>query len=177
MRPCDGTSGLVRGSRRKAVFAFNGPFSEEACLIYAFGHLLLPCNFESVGKNRKPPSTTRFLATKPQVAEAQTRGLVGGSRFFPALLETLYGSMRQIPETLSTLPFSSKETAGRSVAAFRCGRQVQNLPHTSELTQIGGVNVPARDRAGKCHFQNYISYLAATQSAHSARCQSSRRRT
>lgn len=25
MRPCDGTSGLVRGNRRKAVFAFKGP--------------------------------------------------------------------------------------------------------------------------------------------------------
>lgn len=24
MRPCDGTSGLVRGNRRKAVFAFKG---------------------------------------------------------------------------------------------------------------------------------------------------------
>lgn len=31
------------------------------------------------GKNRKPPSTTRFLATKPQVAEAQNRDLVGRS--------------------------------------------------------------------------------------------------
>ena len=126
-----------------------------------------------IGNRRAQP----FFATKPQVAEAQNRGLVGRPRFFPTLLETLYGSMRQIPETLSTLPFSSKETAGRSVAAFRCGRQVQNLPHTSELTQIGGVNVPARDRAGKCHFQKYISYLAVTQSAQSARCQSSRRRT
>lgn len=42
----------------------------------------------SAGKNRKPPSTTRFLATKPQVAEAQNRGLVGQSRFYPALLES-----------------------------------------------------------------------------------------
>ena len=27
MRPCDGTSGLVRGNRRKAVFAFKGLFA------------------------------------------------------------------------------------------------------------------------------------------------------
>lgn len=27
MRPCDGTSGLVRGNRRKAVFAFKSCFS------------------------------------------------------------------------------------------------------------------------------------------------------
>lgn len=28
MRPCDGTSGLVRGNRRKAVFAFKGAVSQ-----------------------------------------------------------------------------------------------------------------------------------------------------
>ena len=29
MRPCDGTSGLVRGNRRKAVFAFKGYYRED----------------------------------------------------------------------------------------------------------------------------------------------------
>ena len=29
MRPCDGTSGLVRGNRRKAVFAFKGAVSQR----------------------------------------------------------------------------------------------------------------------------------------------------
>lgn len=29
MRPCDGTSGLVRGNRRKAVFAFNRLFFQR----------------------------------------------------------------------------------------------------------------------------------------------------
>lgn len=69
-------------------------------------------------------------------AGAQNRGLVGGSRIFPALPESPNGSMRQIPEPPSTQPFSNKETAGRSVAAFRCGRQFDNLPHTSGLSSI-----------------------------------------
>lgn len=42
----------------------------------------------SAGKNRNSSSATRFSATKPQVAEAQNRGLVGQSRFYPALLES-----------------------------------------------------------------------------------------
>lgn len=89
------------------------------------------CNSGSAGKNRKPLSTTRFLATKPQVAEVQNRGLVGRSRFYPALPESQHGSMRQILGLSSTPAFSRKETAGRSVAAFRCARHVSNLPHTS----------------------------------------------
>ena len=32
MRPCDGTSGLVRGNRRKAVFAFKGYYREDYLL-------------------------------------------------------------------------------------------------------------------------------------------------
>lgn len=39
--------------------------------------------FGSAGKNLKPPSTTCFLATKPQVAEARNWGLVGRSRVSP----------------------------------------------------------------------------------------------
>ena len=78
----------------------------------------------SAGKNRKPLSTTRFSATKPQVAEAQSWGLVGRSRFYPALPESLRGSMRQISELPSTPPFSRRETAGKGVAASRCARHV-----------------------------------------------------
>lgn len=85
----------------------------------------------SAGKNRKSPSITRYLATKPQVAETQNRGLVGRSRFYPALLESPHGSTRQIPEPPSTPPFSHREAAGRGVVVSRCARQVLNLPHTS----------------------------------------------
>ena len=91
---------------------------------FRFGTLGVAVFSGSAGKNRKPPSTTRFLATKPQVAEAQNRGLVGRSRFFPALTEPLVGSMRQIPEPTSTPPFSCKETAGIGVAVSRCARHV-----------------------------------------------------
>ena len=34
-RPCDGTSGLVRGDRRKAFFAFKGLFSRGICRVSA----------------------------------------------------------------------------------------------------------------------------------------------
>ena len=49
-----------------------------------------------------------------------------GRRFsdFPALPESTDGSMRQILKPSSTPPFLRKETAGRSVVAFRCGRHV-----------------------------------------------------
>lgn len=59
----------------------------------------------SAGKNRKPLSTTWFSATKPQVTKAQNRGLVGKSRFYPALPKSQNGSMRQIPEPPATPPF------------------------------------------------------------------------
>ena len=78
----------------------------------------------SAGKNRILPSTTRFLPTKPQVAEVYNPGLVGRSRLFPALPESQNVSMRQIPKPQSTTPFSHKETAGRGVAASRCARHV-----------------------------------------------------
>ena len=91
----------------------------------------------SAGKNRKSPSITRFLATKPQVASIQNRGLVGRSRFYSALPESPHGSMRQIPEPTSTRPFLRRETAGRGVAASRCARQVLNLPHTSGFCPCG----------------------------------------
>lgn len=68
MRSCDGTSGLVRRNRRKAVSAFKGCFSKEICRVFRFRVLGVAAFSGSAGKNRKPPSTTRFSATKPQVA-------------------------------------------------------------------------------------------------------------
>lgn len=69
MRPSDGTSGLVRGNRRKAVFAFTRLFSEGYLSRFRFGQWFFIAVFGSAGKNRKPPSATRFTPTKPQVAE------------------------------------------------------------------------------------------------------------
>lgn len=42
------------------------------------------CHFGSAVKNRKHPSTHRFLPTKLQVADAQNKGLFDRSRFFTA---------------------------------------------------------------------------------------------
>lgn len=137
MRPCDGTSGLVRGNRRKAVFAFKWLFPGGIHSGFHSRALSDAVFFGSAGKNRKPPSTTGFLPTKPQVAEVQNRGLVGRSRFYPTLPESLHGSMRQILGLSSTPAFSRKETAGRGVAAFKCARHVLNLPHTSDFCPCG----------------------------------------
>lgn len=65
MRPCDGTSGLVRKNRRKAVFAFKGLLSKGYYRVFALGQWAIFAVSGSAWKNRKPPSTTRFLATKP----------------------------------------------------------------------------------------------------------------
>lgn len=71
MRPCDGTSGLVRGNRRKAVFAFKGLFSEGHLSRFRFGTVgFFYRYFRKRGENRKPPSTNGFSATKPHVSEA-----------------------------------------------------------------------------------------------------------
>lgn len=138
MRPCDGTSGLVRGNRQKAVFALKGLFSKDICHVFALGQRFFIAYSGSAGKNRKSPSTIGFSATKPQVAETQNRGLVGRSRFFPALPEPPVGSMRQIPEPMSTPPFSRRETAGRGVAASRCALHILNLQHTSGFDSVAG---------------------------------------
>lgn len=50
MRPCDGMSGLVRGNRRKAVFAFKGLFTEGHLSAFASGQWAFIANFGSAGK-------------------------------------------------------------------------------------------------------------------------------
>ncbi len=125
------------GTAERRFLRLIGCFSGGIRSGFRFGTLGVAVFSGSAGKNRKSPSATRFSATKPQVAEAQNRGLVGRSRFYPALPESPVGSMRQIPEPTSTPPFLRRETAGRGVAASRCARQVLNLPHTSGFC-LGG---------------------------------------
>ena len=124
VRPCDGTSGLVRGNRRKAVFAFKSLFSQRNLSRFPLQGARCCCVLRKCGKNRKPLSITRFSETKPQVVEVQDWSLVGRSRFYPALPESSHRSMRQISEPTSTQPFSRRETAGRGVAASLCARYV-----------------------------------------------------
>lgn len=89
-----------------------------------------PCFPEVRGKS-KTAEHNAFLGTKPQVAEGQNRGLVGSSRFFPALPEAPAGSIRQIPEPPSTPPLSHKETDGQRNSKQGSGRQCSDFPRTS----------------------------------------------
>ena len=76
-----------------------------AWVFVCYKELPPPFIFGSAGKNRKPPSATRFSVTNPQVANAQNRGLVCRSWFFTALPETPDESMRQSLD-MPTTPYS-----------------------------------------------------------------------
>ena len=72
MRPCDDTFGLVRGNRRKAVFAFRGAVSEGHLSEFASGQWVFYCVFRKCGENRNLLNAPRFLPIKP------TQGLKSG---------------------------------------------------------------------------------------------------
>lgn len=133
MRPCDGTSGLVRGNRRKAVFAFKRAVSEGNLSVFASGQWVFAANFGSAGKIETCRAHSVFLPTKPQVARVQNRGLVGRPHFFTALPSSPVDNMRQPLESPSTTAFPHKVSAGRSIAAFRSARHARDLPHTSKF--------------------------------------------
>lgn len=48
MRPCDGTSGLVRENRRKAVFAFKGCFGKDFVALSCLERSVFIVAFESM---------------------------------------------------------------------------------------------------------------------------------
>ena len=60
MRPCDDTFGLVRGNRRKAVFAFKGLFIEGHLSVFASGRRVLPRISEVRGKSKLAAHTPIF---------------------------------------------------------------------------------------------------------------------
>lgn len=60
MRPCDGTSGLVHGNRRKAVFAFKGLFTEGTCPYSLLGSGFLSRISEVRGKSKLAVHTPIF---------------------------------------------------------------------------------------------------------------------
>lgn len=119
MRPCDGTSGLVRENRRKAVFAFKGLFSKGYLSRFRFGAVGFIAVFGSTGKSETSERNPIFT-NKNRRAQMQDCGLVEGSRFFTALPEAFVSGMRQALEPLSATAFSRKRTAGRRVVSFRC---------------------------------------------------------
>lgn len=60
MRPCDDTFGLVRGNRRKAVFAFKGLFLKGARRVFASGQWVLPRISEVRGQSKLAEHTPIF---------------------------------------------------------------------------------------------------------------------
>lgn len=60
-RPCHGTFGLVRGNRRKAVFAFRGCFPKDICHVFDLGQRIYIAYFGSAGKigNRRAQADFR----------------------------------------------------------------------------------------------------------------------
>lgn len=136
MRPCDGTSGLVRGNRRKAVFALKGLVSKDICHVFALGQRFLSRIPEVRGKSQTSERNPIF-GNKTAGRGSAEPGSGRSVSVFPALPEPPAGSMRQNPEPTSTPPFLRRETAGRGVAASRCARQVLNLPHTSGFCLCG----------------------------------------
>lgn len=131
MRPCDGTSGLVRGNRRKAVFAFKGYLLRWFLIaLSALGCLILSRFPEVRGKIENLRAQPDFSQLNRRLRKGKI-GVWFPDLAFSALPKAPAGSMRQIPESSNTPPFSGKEAACRSVAAIQCGRHVWNLPHTS----------------------------------------------
>lgn len=64
MRPRDGTSGLVRGNRRKAVFAFKGLFSNDICHVFAIGQRNLYRVFRKCGKKSETSERNPIFGNK-----------------------------------------------------------------------------------------------------------------
>lgn len=76
-RPCDGTSGLVRGNRRKAVFAFKGLFfGKDFFALSCLERLVLSHLPEVCGKFRNPRAHRLYRTKKPQVDALELLGVV-----------------------------------------------------------------------------------------------------
>lgn len=82
MRPCDGTSGLVRGNRRKAVFAFKRAVSEGNLSVFASGQWVFAANFGSAGKNRNLPSALRFFCQQNRRSQESKTGVWSADLIF-----------------------------------------------------------------------------------------------
>ena len=122
MRPCDCTSGLVRGNRRKAVFAFKRLFSQRNLSRFPLQGARRCCVFRKCGEKSETSEHNSIFGNKTAGSGSAKPGSDRPILIFPALPEPLAQSMRQIPEPMSTPPFSRRETAGRGVAASRSAR-------------------------------------------------------
>ena len=107
-RPCNGTSGLVRGDRRKAVFAFKGLFPKGICHVFALGQWVFYRRFRKYGKTGNLRAQPDFYQQNRR-AQVQDCCLVDRSRFFTALPEAFVSGMRQALEPLSATVFRIQE--------------------------------------------------------------------
>ena len=72
MRPCDDTFGLVRGNRRKAVFAFKELFTEGHLFVFASGQWVFTTNFGSAGKIETCRTHSDFCQQNRRSQESKT---------------------------------------------------------------------------------------------------------
>lgn len=119
MRPCDGTSGLVRKNRRKAVFAFKGLFSKGICPVFALGQWVFYRRFRKCRKIRNLRAQPDFYQQKPQGTNARLRP---GRRL--SVFHRTSGSVCFRHATSFGTPernsFSRTRIAGRCTVSFRC---------------------------------------------------------
>lgn len=83
MRPCDDTFGLVRGNRRKAVFAFKGLFTEGICPHSLLGSGLLSRISEVRGKIETCRAHSDFCQQNRRSQESKTGVRSAGLIFLP----------------------------------------------------------------------------------------------
>ena len=108
MRPCDGTSGLVRKNRRKAVLAFKGLFPKGICAFSLWDSGFFYRRFRKYGKTGNLRAQPDFYQQNRR-AQVQDCCLVDRSRFFTALPEAFVSGMRQALEPLSATVFRIQE--------------------------------------------------------------------
>ena len=85
MRPCDGTSGLVRGNRRKAVFAFKGLFSKGYLSRYRFRTADFSRVFRKYGEKSKLAEHAPVFPNKTAGRGCPNPGSGRPTLIFPAL--------------------------------------------------------------------------------------------
>lgn len=132
MRPCDDTFGLVRGNRRKAVFAFKGLFSEGRSSRFRFWQWVFTAYFGSAGKIETCRAHSDFCQQNRRSRESKT-GAWSPDLGLPrtsGIARRKYAANSGTPEHNG---FSHKGSAGRSIVAFRSARHARDLPHTSEF--------------------------------------------
>ena len=97
MRPCYDTFGLVRGNRRKAVFAFKGLFTEGHLFVFASGSGFLSRISELRGKSKLAEHTPIF-ANKTAGRKVSNLGFGRQASVFTALPNSPVDNMRQPQE-------------------------------------------------------------------------------